>query len=191
MPKKIFISYVQDDLLHRQNIEKQLKIWVRSQKITIWHREMLQPNEVVTSKIAEELANAELLIVLLSADYLADDFVYQHELSPILAQQNKILAPILVRPCMWQDTLPQDSVILPKPDKAVSEYDDDEDVAWLAIVNVLREVVENGASRIALPAEPEQKEIVMTKTVHIPVKDDGSFHFSQTIDNTPSEVKLE
>lgn len=191
MPKKIFISYAQDDLLHRQNIEKQLKAWVRSKKITIWHREMLQPNEVVMTKIAEELANADLLIVLLSVDYLADDFIYQHELSPILQQQNKILAPILVRPCMWQDTLPQDSIILPKPDKAVSEYDNDEDVAWLAIVNVLREVVENDANRIVLPPEPEKDEIVMRKTVHIPVKDDGSFLFSQTIDSSSFSPTLE
>lgn len=188
MTKKIFISYSEKDLLHRQNIEKQLKAWVRSQKIAIWHREMLNVAEEIAPRIAEELANAEIMMVLLSADYLADDTLYQQELAPILQKENKILVPIMVRPCVWQDTLPQDVVVLPSLEKAISQYDEDEDAAWLQVVNALREVVENGANAVSLPKEPEKREITMTKTVHIPVDDQGNFHFSQTIINTPPQI---
>ncbi len=185
MTKKIFISYAQDDLLHRQNLEKQLKSWIRSHKISIWHRDMLEPNEETVVKIAEELANADLFLVLLSADYLADDGLYEQELSPILQATEKILVPILVRPCVWQDALPQDAIVLPKPDKAVSQYDEDEDVAWLQVINALREVVEHGATHISLPPEPENEGITVTKTFHIPKDHKGDFTMSQTISNTP------
>lgn len=186
MAKKIFISYSQEDIAHRQRIEKLLKAWIRSEKVSLWHRDMLNVSEEISTRIAEEISNSEIVLVLLSSDYLADDFLYTNELAPALqrfGQEKLVFVPIIVRPCIWQDALPKDIVVLPNLEKTIIEYDDDVEVAWLAVITALKEVVENGAKGISIPEEEKKREITMTKTIHIPVDNQGNFNFSQTINN--------
>ena len=105
MALEVFISYAQQDKPLREELEKHLAILRRRQVITHWHEGEISPGTDTQEQIMEHLHTAQLILLLVSPDFIASDLCYsmqmQHAVSKHEQGQAHVI-PILLRPVHYQ-----------------------------------------------------------------------------------------
>ncbi|WP_020559030.1 leucine-rich repeat domain-containing protein [Thiofilum flexile] len=97
---QVFISYSKEDKEHRLALEKRLKIISRQFKVKAWTDEQLLAGGLVHEDIKAELIKADLILLLISPDFLATDYCYEIELPLALKRyqaKEAIVIPIIAR----------------------------------------------------------------------------------------------
>jgi hypothetical protein len=90
--------------------------------------------------IEEKLRAADVILLLVSPDFLASDFINQEELSRTWKRHESgsaIVIPIIVRPADWLATRLGTLQALPRDGKAITTWRN-RDVAWQQVVNGIR-----------------------------------------------------
>ncbi|PJJ48530.1 toll/interleukin-1 receptor domain-containing protein [Hymenobacter chitinivorans] len=103
----VFISYSHADSHWREMLTIHLHPLVRDQHVQIWSDWDMHKGERWQDRIRRQLAQAKVAIFLVSADFLASDFIHAEELPPLLVaaeQEGAILLSIIVRPCAFRDS---------------------------------------------------------------------------------------
>jgi hypothetical protein len=103
----VFISYSHADSHWREMLTLHLHPLVRDQQVQIWSDKDIRMGERWQDRIRRQLAQARVAIFLVSADFLASDFIHAEELPPLLVaaeQEGAILLSIIVRPCAFRDS---------------------------------------------------------------------------------------
>ena len=104
---KVFISYCHRDADWLERLRVHLKPLMRESTIEVWDDTQIQPGAVWQDEIRTALANAKVAVLLISADFLASDFVASEELPPLLAaakQEGAIVLPLIVSPSRFTRT---------------------------------------------------------------------------------------
>lgn len=182
----VFISYSHKDKRYLDRLLVHLKPLERHRHIDTWSDIRIQSAERWRDEIQEALLSSQVGILLVSADFLASDFITSNELPPLLlrAEQNKCqILPIVVGPCLFQQiqALQQFQAANP-PDKPLSN------LKRAQQEKVLRDVAER-VLRMASPdqhldreSEPPKRSNSRSRTV--------KFKGSPEIDAIISGVKL-
>ena len=144
---RVFISYASQDEPYRGQLEKHLSVMQRMGFIDAWHDRKLLPGEEISSVKNEQLQQADLILLLVSSDFLASNYIWDEELKVAMKMEEQGLAtviPIILRPCMWEITSFNKLKNLPSPDdgKAISQYANN-DEAWKLVMKGIRERFEN------------------------------------------------
>lgn len=123
-PRLVFISYSHADELHKDNIIKHLSPLIRARQIEIVTDRGIQPGNQWESEIAEYLLKANIILVLISSDFIASDYCYEKELSTALQRNERgeaVIIPVFLRPCHHKDLafsqlqgVPRDAVPIEK-----------------------------------------------------------------------------
>ncbi|MDT7541684.1 MAG: hypothetical protein QOE33_1588 [Acidobacteriota bacterium] len=123
-PKLVFISYCHADELHKNNIEKHLSPLVRERQIKIVTDRGIKPGSKWESEIAEYLSKSTIVLLLISADFIASDYCYEKELSNAIQRNDRgeaIVIPVFLRPCHYRNLafsqiqgVPKDAVPIEK-----------------------------------------------------------------------------
>ena len=101
---KVFYSYCHKDEQYREKLETFLCTLKDRGKITEWHDRKIIAGENWSEKIQNELENADIILLLISQDFLASD-ACKKELDYAFDETNhKLAIPIILKPCMWLDT---------------------------------------------------------------------------------------
>ncbi len=142
--KKVFISYSKSDEHYRNELEKHLSVLKRNGHIATWHDRKLLPGEKWDGKIKQELKEADIIIFLVSADFLATDYIWDVELGTALERDNdpndKVsVVPIILKKCDWMDS-PLGKFNSPVKGKDISTAPD-KDEAIYEIVKELKELI--------------------------------------------------
>lgn len=98
----VFISYSHADTQWLRLLNTHLKPLTRDQKVEIWSDQKIRKGERWRDRIHKQLAMARVGIFLVSADFLASDFIHAQELPPLLRAAEKegaTLLTVIVRPC--------------------------------------------------------------------------------------------
>lgn len=101
----IFISYSHQDEEWKDRLLSQIKILGEENMISTWENRQIENGDDWFTGIDTALKEADVALLLISADYLTSNFIRNKEI-PLLMEYNekrglKIL-PVIVRPCPWQ-----------------------------------------------------------------------------------------
>jgi len=126
--KQLFIMYDERDEEWRDDLEKHLAMLRRNDKIDIWHEGKLQAGDVINDTIAQQIEEADIILLLVTTYFLASDKLYENQLRQALARHENsevCIIPVLMSPCSWEDaSFVNLFTILPRDTQPVSRKED-------------------------------------------------------------------
>lgn len=155
------------------------------------------PGQEIDEEVLNALYSSQIVLLLISADYLASNYCYQKEMEEALAlrKENKLeVIPVMLREVDLKGTPIDHLLSLPEDRKAVTQFRN-EDVAFKNVADGIRRVVEgwyqksmpqlNAGKRIPVTNSVDKKEVLQAQYNY-------GFQFSGSIINGGSfEIKKE
>jgi Leucine-rich repeat (LRR) protein/GTPase SAR1 family protein len=138
--QKMFISYSSKDIDYLRDLEVHLSMLKREGYIETWHDRKLTAGEEWDRKIKQELETADIILMLLSPDFIATDYIWDIEVKKAMERHNNgsaVVIPIILRPCQWERT-PLAKLTTAQPKAEPVSTAKDRDTIWLEIVNKIR-----------------------------------------------------
>lgn len=128
MPKA-FISYSHKDKAYLDRLMVHLKPLVKKGVIDVWVDTKIKAGEQWQKEIEKALDNSNISILLISADFMASDFIVDNELPPLLSKaevNGTRILPVIVSPCRFsrEPSLSRFQTIN-LPDNPLSSMDED------------------------------------------------------------------
>jgi hypothetical protein len=143
-PKKIFFSYSKHDRSSLEQLLKHLAPLRINQKIHPWNDADILPGDDWNDTIRRELAEADIIILLVSSDFLATPYIQSVEIKSAMERHGKgdaRVIPVILRSCDWQDMPFGILNGLPFKGQPVTKWSDLDD-AWLAVVQGIKKIIE-------------------------------------------------
>lgn len=103
---KVFISYSHQDKVYLNRLLVHLSPYRRQNLIDIWVDTRIKPGEDWQDEIENAISRASIAILLITADFLASEFISNNELPQILERQQKYglkVLSVIVKPCAFED----------------------------------------------------------------------------------------
>jgi hypothetical protein len=176
-PLNLFYSYAHKDETLRNILAKYLWSLRQEGVIKEWHDRDIRAGEKWDDKIDEHLESADIILLLISVDFMNSGYIWGKELTRALERHNTgeaSVIPIIVRPVDWTFAPFASLQALPKDGKAVVLWRNKE-VAWVDVAKGIKEVaaalvaglpIERAAaplsimpSRSVIPARPSPKPV--------------------------------
>lgn len=101
----LFYSYSHKDEALRDELNTHLKLLQRQGIITAWYERDILAGTDWKQEIDTHLETADIILLLVSANFLNSDYCYEIELTCALDRHEKKEArviPIILKPCDWQ-----------------------------------------------------------------------------------------
>jgi len=147
-PKKIFISYAHTDAEFKNQFVKFFAVQKRKGEVELWNDQEIAPGTEWKEAIIQNLKAADIIVLLLSPDFLASDFIWDEELPIVdkLFQENKTkVVPILLRDCDWSSTDYGKIQAVPTDPKTLKltpiKNWDDKDNAWKIVLEQVKRLL--------------------------------------------------
>jgi len=124
-PAQLFYSYSHKDEKLRDRLEVHLSALKREGLISGWHDRKIGAGTEWKDAIDDNLKAASIILLLVSADFLASDYCYDVELKYAMErheQGNARVIPVILQPCDWQTSPFAKLQALPKDAKPVTKW---------------------------------------------------------------------
>lgn len=146
MPQKLnfFLSYAHEDEAMKTQLDKNLIMLKRSEKINVWQDRQILAGTEWNDTIAKELAAADIILLLISVDFNNSQFIWEKELKIAMDRHEKNEArviPVILRPCEWSEMPYAKLQALPTGAKPISSFEDT-DTAYTDVAKGIRMVVD-------------------------------------------------
>ena len=145
----VFISYSDRDEALRAELETHLKLLQRQGLISAWTDRRVIPGEKWGGRIDRHLETAEIVLVLLSEDFIASHYCFDIEMNRALERHEAgeaVVIPIIVRDVELRRLHFGHLPSLPQGTPAVTLWPD-RDAAWDEVAAGLRKAVKNRRAR--------------------------------------------
>jgi TIR domain. len=122
---EVFYSYAHEDEEFRKQLEIRLKGLQRRNLIKTWDDRKIIPGEQWKNKIDDALERAQLVLLLISDDFIASEYCYSIEMARAIERHNAgevRVIPIILRPCDWQELEFGKFQALPDQGRPVTKY---------------------------------------------------------------------
>jgi internalin A len=141
---RVAFSYSHKDEELRDQLETHLKLLQRQGVISTWHDRKILGGQNWAGVIDDNFKRAELILLLVSADFLASDYCYETEMKMALEREAKgeaRVVPVILRACDWKGALFGKLQGFPKDMKPVTSWPN-RDEAWTDVAAGIRKVAE-------------------------------------------------
>jgi hypothetical protein len=137
---RLFCSFSHKDEDLRSQLEVHLKLLQRKGVIASWHDRLIGAGQEWREQISKNLERADLILLLVSADFIASDYCYDIEMTRALERHEvgeALVIPVIVRDVDWSDAPFGKLQALPKNARAVRRWSD-RDAAWRSVVEGIK-----------------------------------------------------
>jgi hypothetical protein len=144
-PVTIFYSYSHKDEKHRDALSSSLALLKREGLIKEWHDGDILPGQKWEDTIYQQLDSADVVLMLVSRDFINSDFIWGNELQRAIERENSHQArviPVILRPTDWQNSPLGTLQALPKNGKPITLWAN-RDAALLDVEKGIRKAIED------------------------------------------------
>lgn len=102
---EVFCCYAHEDAPLLEKLKAHLTLLKRQGLITIWADTNISPGSNWEQEIEKHLNAANIILLLVSSDFMASDYCYSKEMFRAIERHNRgeaIIIPIILRPVYWQ-----------------------------------------------------------------------------------------
>lgn len=164
---EVLFSYAHEDESLRDELAKHLKALEDEGVVRAWHDRNIVAGQNWDAEIDARLNSADIILLLVSPDFLASDYSRTVEIKRALerdAAGEASVIPVILRPCPWHRTILSSLQALPKDGKAVTLWSN-VDAAFLDVADGISRAIEELRSRPAVPLKtPEGEETAAKET---------------------------
>jgi internalin A len=121
---RVFCSYSHKDEVLRAELDTHLKLLQRQSVIDLWHDRRIPPGDDWERQIDEELDRADIILLLISSDFVASDYCYDIEVKRAMVRHNAGEArviPVVARDVDWHSAPFAKCQPLPREGKPVAK----------------------------------------------------------------------
>ncbi len=157
---EVFFSYSHQDEELRNELEKHLSLLRRQGVIDLWSDHRINPGEELAGKIGQHLESADIILLLVSPDFLNSDYCYDIEMKRAMGCHDRgetRVIPVILRPCDWQSALFGKLKAIPNDGKPVTKHQTLDDT-FLDVTRAIREIAQQlrpaPAATVAVQSTP-------------------------------------
>lgn len=153
---KISIAYARTDKEMLEEIRKQFTPLERAGKVKVWYDGEIVAGEKWEDRIQKELEAANIILLLISPDAIASSYFYENELLKSIDRHKEgstRVIPVILRPCLWEETPIGQLQALPKDGKAISTWTP-VDAGYFAVVEHIQRLVRDILWEKSVAADP-------------------------------------
>jgi formylglycine-generating enzyme required for sulfatase activity len=155
-PITLFYSYAHADEDLRRELEKHLAVLRRGGLIAEWHDRMIDAGDDWKSEIDRNLTTADIVLLLVSADFIASDYCWGEEMTKALERHERgeaQVVPVILRYCRWQSTPLARLQAVPKDAKPIAAWPDRDEALYDVVAAIERSVEKVRRKAVNLPGE--------------------------------------
>jgi hypothetical protein len=149
----VFISYARADEDLRGELETHLAVLQRAGVLRTWSEHRIAAGEEWKNAVEAHLSGADVVLLLVSADYLASDYLYEVQMMTALARAHAgdaRVIPVLLHACDWTIAAFEGLAPLPPNRVPVSSWQNRHE-AWAAVARGIREAITGAAAPVLAP----------------------------------------
>jgi hypothetical protein len=157
---EIFYSYSHKDGKLRDQLEKSLSILKSERIIAAWHDRKIGVSEDWSGQIDEHVKSAQIILLLVSADFLASGYCYDIEVRRAMERHEAgeaLVVPVILRPVDWSGAPFGKLQALPSDAKPITSWSN-RDAAFSDVVTGVRRLAEGLGSRRSVEAWAKRAE---------------------------------
>ena len=142
---RLFFSYAHEDRALLEEVRKHLAAMERSGLIGGWDDRMITAGAEWEGRILESLEQADVILLLVSADFLSSNYCWDVEMRRALVRQaarEALVVPIILRPCDWTNAPFARLQSLPSEGRPIVLWSP-QDSGFLDVVEGLRRALED------------------------------------------------
>lgn len=159
----VFFSYSHRDEALRDELEVHLALLRREGAIRAWHDRRIGAGRKWEGEIARHLESANLVLLLISPDFIASDYCFDIEMTRALerheAGEARVI-PVILRPADWQTARFAKLQALPMDGKPVTTWPD-RDSAFVDVVRGIRAALEDLRQHRQVTDSPEAPRVTV------------------------------
>ena len=156
---KIVFCYAHEDELLLNQLKSHLQPLQRQGLITLWYDREIRAGSEWKQEIKKQLDTAQIILLLVSPDFMASDYCYSIEMQHALERHQigeATVIPIILRPVYWHGEPLGRLQALPTDGKPVTDPDwHDPDRAFYNITNGIYQVIEKLTAASLISFKPE------------------------------------
>lgn len=151
----VVFCYSHRDEQLRDELETHLKLLRRQRILNTWHDRKILAGGLWERAIDEKFRQADVVLLLVSADFLASDYCYDVELELALEREGRgetRVVPIILRACDWKSAPFARLQALPENARPVTSWPN-RDEAWESVSRGIRALAERAGFMRPEPAQ--------------------------------------
>lgn len=150
----VFFSYSHEDEELRNRLEKHLALLRRQGLVEAWHDRRILVGSDLDQAISQNLETADIVLLLVSADFLASDYCYSREMKRAMQRHesgNAVVIPVILKPCDWHSAPFGKLLATPRDGKAATSWANLEE-AFADVAAHIRKHVEAATKTSSVPS---------------------------------------
>lgn len=168
----VFFSYSHKDESLRDQLETHLSMLKNQGLIQAWHDRQILAGSDLDSSIRQPLEMADVILLLVSADFLASSYCYSKEMARAMERHEEGTArviPVILRDCDWHAAPFGKLLAVPTDGRAITLWPNI-DQAFTDVARQIRKALEKSIARAPSPAMAVGQS--HSKPLEVPVADE-------------------
>ena len=147
--EKAFVAYARVDKDVVERLLTHLEGLKHKGKLETWYDGKIAAGEPWEIQISDELNRSDIVVLCVSADFLASDYVQTVEV-PRALQRSRTgqcrVIPVILNHCAWHGHSFASFQVVPADGKPIADYDNPEE-AWTEVIKAIDGAIEAGSGR--------------------------------------------